>query len=56
MVNDFYNLQGIIHETTAPYSPEMNGIAERKNITLNELVVAIMLNSGDASHWWWEIL
>ncbi len=34
----------------------MNGKAERKNRTLTELVVAIMLNSGAASHWWGEIL
>ena len=37
---------------TAPYSFEMNGKAERKNITLIELVVAIILNFGVASHWW----
>jgi transposase InsO family protein len=53
---DFYKQHGIIHETTAPYSPEMNGKAERKNRTLTELVVAIMLTSGAASHWWGEII
>lgn len=40
----------------APYSPEMNGIAERKNITLTELVVAVMLNYGVAPHWWGKLL
>ena len=34
----------------------MNGKAERKNRTLTELVVAILLNSGAASHWWGEII
>lgn len=34
----------------------MNGKANRKNISLTELVVAITLNSGVASHWWEEIL
>ncbi|KAK2455989.1 putative mitochondrial protein [Trifolium repens] len=53
---EFYKEHGIIHETTAPYSPEMNGKAERKNRTLTELVVAIMLTSGAASHWWGEII
>ena len=56
LFNDFYTEHGIIHETTAPYSPEMNGKAERKNRTLTELVVAIMMNSGAAPHWWGEIL
>ena len=45
-------IHGIVHEMTAPYSFEMNGKAERKNITLIELVVAIILNFGVASHWW----
>ncbi|KAM7494813.1 hypothetical protein LguiB_029422 [Lonicera macranthoides] len=56
---DFKNLYtslGIIHEMTAPYSPEMNGKAERKNRTYAELIVATLLNSGAASHWWGEIL
>lgn len=50
--NEYYKEHGIIHETTAPYSPEMNGKAERKNQTFIKLVVAIMLNSGAAPHWW----
>ncbi|CAJ2634277.1 unnamed protein product [Trifolium pratense] len=56
LFNDFYKQHGIIHETTAPYSPEMNGKAERKNRTLTELVVAIMLNYDAAKHWWGEII
>src|SRR3954469_3458558 len=56
LFNEFYIKHGIVHETTAPYSPEMNGKAERKNRTFTELVVAIMMNSGAAPHWWGEIL
>ena len=44
--NEFYNSKEIIYETTTPYSPEMNGKIERKNRTLTELVVAILLDSG----------
>ena len=51
-----FKFHGIIHETTAPYSPEMNGKAERKNRTLCELIVATLLSSGAASYWWGEIV
>ncbi|GJY45659.1 retrotransposon protein, putative, ty1-copia subclass [Tanacetum coccineum] len=40
---------GIRHEFTAPYSPQQNGIAERKNCTLKEMITA-MLISTDLSH------
>lgn len=56
LCNDFYSKHGIVHETTTPYSPEMNGKAERKNITLIELVVSVMMNYGVAPYWWGEIL
>lgn len=33
---EFYKQHGIVHETTTPYSFEMNGKVERKNITFTE--------------------
>nr|GEW19254.1 zinc finger, CCHC-type [Tanacetum cinerariifolium] len=36
----------IRHMFTAPYSPQQNGIFERKNQTLKEMVTAILISSG----------
>ena len=36
----------IIHETTASYSPQSNGVAERKNRTLKEMMNAMLISSG----------
>lgn len=30
-LKDFLNSKGILHQTTCPYSPQQNGVAERKN-------------------------
>jgi transposase InsO family protein len=42
---------GIIHEVTPPYSPQSNGVAERKNQTLTDLINA-MLESVEMPYEW----
>jgi transposase InsO family protein len=37
---------GIIHERTPPYSPQSNGVAERKNRTLTDLIKAMLDTTG----------
>ena len=52
----FCEEHGIIHERTPPYSPESNGIAERKNRTLTYLLNAMLDTAGLPKAWWWEVL
>ena len=43
---DFCSQHGIIHQTTTLYSPQQNGVAEYKNITLKEMMNALLLSSS----------
>ena len=44
--DEFYEELSTIHERTPPYSPESNGIGERKNRTLTGLVNAMLDAAG----------
>ena len=53
---DFCSQHGIIHQTTAPYSPQQNGVIERKNRTLKEMMNALLLSSGLPQNMWGEAI
>ena len=43
---EFCESNGITHEFTTPYLPQQNGVAERKNRTLKEMMNVMLLSSG----------
>ncbi|GKA90016.1 zinc finger, CCHC-type containing protein [Tanacetum coccineum] len=48
----YFQSVGIIHETTAPYTPQQNGISERKNRVLKEMVNSMLSYSGLSQGFW----
>ena len=46
LFNDFCEKEGIIHEVNSPYSLESNGVAERKNRTLKDIMNALLVSSS----------
>ena len=54
--DEFCEEHGIIHERTPPYSPQSNGVTERKNRTLTDLVNAMLDTAGLSKAWWGEAL
>ena len=50
--NTFWEEHEIIHETTPPYSPESNGVDERKNRTLKVMMNAMLVSSRASFNLW----
>jgi len=46
----------LFNEVTPPYSPESNGVAERKNRTLKEMMNAMLISSNASNNIWGESL
>ena len=53
-LEDFCEKNGIIHEVSAPYTPQQNGLAARKNITLKEMMNFMLLSSSASNNLWGE--
>lgn len=57
VARDFTNYlksRGIARRLTIPYNPEQNGVAERKNRTLQEMARCILMESGLPPSFWAE--
>jgi len=46
----------IVHEVVALYSPQSNGVAERKNCTLKEMMNVMLISSGLPQNMWGEAI
>ncbi|GJV15628.1 zinc finger, CCHC-type containing protein [Tanacetum coccineum] len=53
---DKFKSVGIIHEPTAPYTSQQNGISERKNRVLKEMVNCMLSYSGLSQGYWGEAM
>jgi transposase InsO family protein len=51
---EFMNSKGILHQTTCPYSPQQNGVAERKNRHILEVTRSLLIDGNVPSHLWGE--
>nr|GEV36192.1 zinc finger, CCHC-type [Tanacetum cinerariifolium] len=52
----YFQSVGIIHETTAPYNPQQNGISERKKRVIKEMVNSMLSYSGLSQGFWGEAM
>ncbi|XP_070052500.1 uncharacterized protein [Nicotiana tomentosiformis] len=53
-LNEFCKKNEIIHEVTPSYSPESNGVPERKNRTLKEMMNSMLVSSNAPDNLWGE--
>jgi hypothetical protein len=51
---EFCNEQGLKHFTTAPYSPQQNGVVERRNQTIVEMARCMLKSKKMPSEFWGE--
>ena len=54
--SDFCTQHGIVHQTPAPYTAQQNGVAERKNGTLKDMINSMLNSSGLPHNLWGETL
>jgi len=55
-LEDFLKQEGIKHELTVEYTPQQNGVAERKNRPLVEMARCMLIQSGLPAGFWAEAI
>lgn len=53
-LKNFLKREGIQHQLTVPYTPEQNGVAERKNRSLTESAKCMLLDANLDNRFWGE--
>ncbi|GKA36129.1 retrovirus-related pol polyprotein from transposon TNT 1-94 [Tanacetum coccineum] len=53
-MSEFFNEMGILHQTTCAYTPQQNGIAERKHRHLLNVARSLMFQGGIPLRFWSE--
>lgn len=53
-MQSYFKDKGIIHQLTAPYTPEQNGVAERKNRSLMEMARCMLYDADMNIKFWAE--
>ena len=51
-MTEFFKGRGLVHQTTCPYTPEQNGVAERKNRIILEVTRALFFDSNVPKFLW----
>lgn len=52
----YLTTNGIFHQSTCPYTPQQNGVAERKNCYLLEVARSLMFTSSTPNRYWGEAI
>lgn len=55
-LKQFFKAKGIIHQFSVPYTPQQNGIAERRNRYLMEMTRCNLLESNLPNKFWAEAM
>jgi transposase InsO family protein len=55
-IEEWCDEEGVKHEFSATYTPQQNGVVERKNKTLITLAIALLDEYGTPKKFWAEVI